>query len=683
MSSKDFPLPSIASLRASAALKNPHLGSVRPARIGLGFEPGGGNQVTLAQVEEVLGGPGQLALTYSLRWLLDAMSGLGVLHRTLGFVHGEVQPESIALGDDGVGRLIPVVRAHWVRGEPRRPERLHYLAPERLLGDRVDARSDIFSFGVLLWEAMAGRRLLESSDPDDIIARLMSRAVGRLRVREGETWASPLVAVAERAISVDPAARFGSVAQMKAMIESVTGQRLANAAKMALLFADPRQAARAESEHTPSPDSERITLPQVLPQARPSDRAPETAAELPDFRDSLPTLSREDDFAALLPFGAAPDEATHPRAQAPVYDDATHVLSREQLLGELAKTRGAPQAARASAPSTSSRPPRNGVSDRAPPKPTARASASAQVIASSAPPSAPPTVAAGASPAKMPSATSAAPPVAQATAPASRPPATALAATAPPASPPAASASSSPPRPGILASGSYAPPSAPPPSPPRPGILASSHAPSSAPPRAFAAADVVAPLSSRPAPLPSAANLAPSPSLALEEPSFELMRPRRRLRAVWLALGAAAAVALFAARPWLSELVRRATSSLPDADSSVESATPPVTEPAATSAHIAAPPSDERAVGIASTPAAPTPTVGARHRRLRETVDHGLEPDEKLDSPQPEPSPPPPASEKAPPAVTTPEPSPAPADNPATNDKPKPAATTEPNAYGI
>ncbi|HYJ09564.1 MAG TPA: hypothetical protein VEX18_11160, partial [Polyangiaceae bacterium] len=123
MSLKDLQLPSIASLRAIAALRSPNLALVRPARIGLGFESSGANQKTLLEVEELLGGPGRLSLPYSLRWLLDVLTGLGVLHRTLGFVHGEVQPEHVVLGDDGVGRLVPVVRAHWVRGEARAPER--------------------------------------------------------------------------------------------------------------------------------------------------------------------------------------------------------------------------------------------------------------------------------------------------------------------------------------------------------------------------------------------------------------------------------------------------------------------------------------------------------------------------------------------------------------------------------
>jgi serine/threonine protein kinase len=264
VSLKELQLPSIASLRAIAALRSPHLALVRPARIGLGFEPAGGNQKTLAEIENTLGGPGRLSLPYSLRWLLDVLTGLGVLHRTLGFVHGEVQPEHLVLGEDGVGRLMPVVRAHWVRGEERAAERLYYLAPEKLLGDRVDVRSDIFSVGVLLWEALSGQRLLEAYAVDDIIARLMGGGIPRAQAPEAEAWSTPLSSIAERAISVDPGRRFASVAEMKDAIEGTCSRYLASAPGMAELFENPARRARSRVRDSIAPESQRVTQPPPL-----------------------------------------------------------------------------------------------------------------------------------------------------------------------------------------------------------------------------------------------------------------------------------------------------------------------------------------------------------------------------------------------------------------------------------
>ncbi len=284
MSLKELQLPSIASLRAIAALKSPHLALVRPARIGLGFESAGANQKTLAELEEALGGPGRLSLPYSLRLLLDLLTGLGVLHRTLGFVHGEVQPEHVVLGEDGVGRLIPVVRAHWVRGEERAPERLYYLAPEKLLGDSVDARSDVFSVGVMLWEALTGQRLLEATQVDDIIARLMGGGIPRAQAPEAEAWTLPLSEIATRAIAVDPGRRFASVSEMKEALQGACSRYVASAPGMAELFGNPERHARSFVRHSIPPESQRVTLPpepksaEPRPADVPTSPPPDTAA---------------------------------------------------------------------------------------------------------------------------------------------------------------------------------------------------------------------------------------------------------------------------------------------------------------------------------------------------------------------------------------------------------------------
>jgi hypothetical protein len=275
VSSTELPLPSIASLRAVAALKSAHLAEVRPARIGLGFEAAAGSERSWAEIEALLGGPGRLPLPYSLRWLLDAAAGLGVLHRTLGFVHGEVQPSSLVLGADGIGRLVPVVRAHWARGEERPPEQLYYLAPERLLGDSVDVRADVYGFGVLLWEALAGRPLLEADSTERVIAWLMGSAVTSPQTPATDAWTAPLGEIALRALAVDPARRFASLKELAAAIESVAQGYLATPAAMAELFHDPL---REHQRELALPDSQRVTL-QKEHASPPSEAQLEAAAE--------------------------------------------------------------------------------------------------------------------------------------------------------------------------------------------------------------------------------------------------------------------------------------------------------------------------------------------------------------------------------------------------------------------
>ncbi len=591
MSLKELQLPSIASLRAIAALKSPHLALVRPARIGLGFEFAGGNQKSLLDVEEALGGPGRLSLPYSLRWLLDVLTGLGVLHRTLGFVHGEVQPDSVVLGEDGIGRLVPVVRAHWARGEERAKERLYYLAPEKLLGDHVDKRSDVFSAGVMLWEALQGQRLMEAFDVDDIIARFMSGGIPRARVPEGEAWTLPLTAIAERAISVDPARRFDSVGELKDAIEGACQRYVASTPGMAELFRDPASRARSLGRESLPPESQRATLPPAAPPAFEertpvSEGALEQAAERLS-RASFASVDLEEELTTKP--NAAPKPPPEPL---PVARPQRHVNT---LLG-------------VPPPYVE---PRDSYSPDSVTTPFVRSPLS------------------------------------------SAPPAAASSSTAP---------SSIAPTPLV-----------------RVGELRSAAAePSrSASPPAVS----LSPLVTR------------AEEVQLPEPSFELIKPRKRRGALWLTLGVAAAVGLFAARPWLSRQVTAATGAQPDRDAPALDATVPRTETATPAQPSSLPADAPRAARIASTPPAPSDPAPKASRReasrdpeavIHDSVDAAY-PEPPTTTPEPEPpAAPEPAAEPTPepePAVAPPAAAPAPA--PTSTPKPKPAPVSDGDRYGI
>ena len=104
----------------------------------------------------------------ALRMLLDVLRGLTALHDTFdaqgeSFAHGEVALTQLRVDPEGVCRLVPLTPRHSSAVSTPPSEALGHLAPERLLGERVDARADVFSAGVLLWEALAGRRLFNET----------------------------------------------------------------------------------------------------------------------------------------------------------------------------------------------------------------------------------------------------------------------------------------------------------------------------------------------------------------------------------------------------------------------------------------------------------------------------------------------------------------------------------------
>ncbi len=140
-------------------------------------------------------------LARALRMLLDVLEGLSALQGTRTetghpFVHGEVVPAMLRVDETGIARLIPLAPWHGSGpGTLPAPERCGHLAPERLLGDAIDARADVFSAGTLLWEALAGRRLFETDSVESIVMRLMGEKVTLPQLPPELSWAVPLKAV--------------------------------------------------------------------------------------------------------------------------------------------------------------------------------------------------------------------------------------------------------------------------------------------------------------------------------------------------------------------------------------------------------------------------------------------------------------------------------------------------------
>ncbi|MCC6744682.1 MAG: protein kinase [Acidobacteria bacterium] len=98
---------------------------------------------------------GPLELTEALGIAIGALRALAAAHGA-GLVHGDVTPSNIAIGANGVVKVLDFGlsrRAREVTGPAGTPG---YLAPEQLLTGPVDARSDLFSLGVVLYESIAG-----------------------------------------------------------------------------------------------------------------------------------------------------------------------------------------------------------------------------------------------------------------------------------------------------------------------------------------------------------------------------------------------------------------------------------------------------------------------------------------------------------------------------------------------
>ncbi len=140
----------------------------------------------------------------ALGLLLDAMRGLSALNETATangepFAHGEFAPLHFRVDPLGVCRLVPLTTRHSLSEQVPPPRAaLGFVSPERLIADKIGVRADVFSAGVLLWEALAGRRLIEEQSLEAIAQRLLSQQLRVPSLPPQLAWATPLKVEVER-----------------------------------------------------------------------------------------------------------------------------------------------------------------------------------------------------------------------------------------------------------------------------------------------------------------------------------------------------------------------------------------------------------------------------------------------------------------------------------------------------
>jgi eukaryotic-like serine/threonine-protein kinase len=97
----------------------------------------------------------------------------------LGIVHRDVSPQNVLVGLDGVPRVLDfgIAKAVTRIASTRNGQlkgKLAYMSPEQLRGASADRRTDVFAAGIVLWEALTGRRLFEGADQGELIGRVLN-----------------------------------------------------------------------------------------------------------------------------------------------------------------------------------------------------------------------------------------------------------------------------------------------------------------------------------------------------------------------------------------------------------------------------------------------------------------------------------------------------------------------------
>jgi serine/threonine protein kinase/Tol biopolymer transport system component len=200
--------------RAVAALNHPHicqLYDIGPNYLVMEFVEG-------APLKGPL--PPAKAVEYAGEILeaLDAAHRKGVVHRDLKPANILVSKQGVKLLDFGLAKQVPpvgsdatVTKGLTVAGSILGT--VQYMSPEQLQGKPVDARSDLFSFGCVLYELLTGKRAFEGENPASVIAAVLEREPVPLAI------SPPLDRVVERCLAKDPDRRSQTAIDLKAALE--------------------------------------------------------------------------------------------------------------------------------------------------------------------------------------------------------------------------------------------------------------------------------------------------------------------------------------------------------------------------------------------------------------------------------------------------------------------------------
>ncbi|OJH40513.1 hypothetical protein BON30_12345 [Cystobacter ferrugineus] len=151
-------------------------------------------------------------------------AGLHYAHRTrspegetLGLVHRDVTPHNVLLSFDGAVKLTDfgIAKAGNKLTQPGVLKgKFAYMAPEQARGDEVDARTDVFALGVVLWEMLTGGRLFDG-ESDVAVLRAVQESVIVPPARLNPDVPEVLNEVVCTALEREPAARYQSAGELE------------------------------------------------------------------------------------------------------------------------------------------------------------------------------------------------------------------------------------------------------------------------------------------------------------------------------------------------------------------------------------------------------------------------------------------------------------------------------------
>ena len=145
-------------------------------------------------------------------WARDMANGMAVAHQ-VGIIHRDLKPANILINEEDLLKIVDfgvaaaassgdtqLTKTGYVIGSPK------YMAPEQILGKKVDHRADIYSIGVIVYEMLTGTPPYTKGDHMSV---MYQHVQGKAK----------LAAVVRKAMEVDKLKRFNSMDELREALE--------------------------------------------------------------------------------------------------------------------------------------------------------------------------------------------------------------------------------------------------------------------------------------------------------------------------------------------------------------------------------------------------------------------------------------------------------------------------------